>query len=179
MHKARQVRSLLQNHGQLGTLQSCTTAWLSLCSARNWNTRFQFIFWSETTQQEQVNACPGWAFLLACCGQAGDSRQEESRSSPRTGHSLLQWLLCKPCWTSRVCFFQLSDIKCIKALAAGTRPMVWGKLQISEISSCKPVFRREPSSRWVQFVVSQCLEELMQIVLHMFNHGCSGEGSDM
>lgn len=33
-------------------------------------------------------------------------------------------------------FFPLSNIKCMKALAAGTRPMVWAKLQTSEVTNC-------------------------------------------
>uniref|UniRef100_A0A8C0V336 Probable acyl-CoA dehydrogenase 6 n=1 Tax=Cyanistes caeruleus TaxID=156563 RepID=A0A8C0V336_CYACU len=76
----------------------------------------------------------GRATLLTCCGQAGATREEEPRSSPRRGSCSSYCVnLAGPL---QFAFFQLSDIKCIKALPAGTRPMVWAKLQTSEITNC-------------------------------------------
>lgn len=57
------------------------------------------------------------------------------------GSCLLQ---CMAPWS---CFCPLSGIKGMKALAGGTRPMVWAKLKSSEEASCSKQEKRETNDQ--------------------------------
>lgn len=92
-------------------------------------------------QQEQVNPCPGWAAWEGHLSSPAMARQVPQGRKSLGAHQGEGAAFCSAYCVNFAgplgfAFFQLSDIKGIKALAAGTRPMVWAKLQTSEIINC-------------------------------------------